>query len=111
MQAFLILFETIGRETWLHLKEAETAAQSIVYHSKATVCRVHHAYDVDIFWDGKVFARICQPDILATVPIFYEHEEFSEYLAHIATVYLVNDVEVLLVWIASGFLAEIIEDT
>lgn len=111
MEALLILLETISQEAWLHLEETETAAQSIVYHSKATVCRVHHAYDVDILRYSKVFTCVRKFDGFATVAILYEHEEFSEYLAQIATVYLVDDEEILLVGVALGFLAEIVEHT
>ena len=111
METFLVLLKAISQETWLHLKEAETAAQGIVYHGKATVCRIHHAYDIDIFWNCEVFACVRQFDGLATIAILYEHEEFSEYLAQIATVYLVNDEEILFVWVALSFLAEIVEHT
>ena len=110
METFLVLLKAISQEAWLYLKEAETATQSIVYHGKATVCRVHHAYDVDVLWDSEVFTCVRQFEGLATIAFLYEHEEFSENLAQIATVYLVDDEEILLIGITLGFLAEIVED-
>ena len=50
VQAILVMGEALRVKARLNFKEAKTATKRIVNHGKATVCRVHHADNVEVLW-------------------------------------------------------------
>ena len=103
--------KAFGIKSRLHLKEAESTAQSVVNHRKATVCRVHHADDIQISGDRERQPVIRQRRLGTPVVPLNQHQQFAEYLAHVATVDFVNDEKEFLVRLVCGLLAKPIEDT
>ena len=53
VQAILLMDEALGIEARFHLKEAEAATERIVNHGETSVCRIHHADDVEVLRDGE----------------------------------------------------------
>ena len=106
----LIFPETIGRESGLHLEEAETAAQSIVNHCQTAVGCIHHANDVYILGNRKIIACLSQFDILPPITVLYKHKQLAKNLAQITPVDFIDDKEIFLVRITLCFLAEVVKN-
>lgn len=110
VQTLLILHEASGIESGFDVKEAETAAQGVIDHSKAAVSGIHHADNVQVFRNRECHTVVCQCCLSASVIPFDQHQQFTEDLAHITTVDFVYDEEEILVRLVRSFLAEPIEN-
>ena len=90
-------------------EKCEAAAKCVIQHCQTSVRSIHHADDMDIARNGELFIRIQQLKLYTTLVILDQHEQFTEDLAEVATIDLVNNEEVRTV-IVSGLSAKLIKD-
>src|SRR5262249_37830866 len=95
----------------LQIHERKPSPQSVVHHGERPVSCVHHSQYVDIWRDIELFfigTGIGQGEgVLTTTFIgFNQHEQFTEDLAEVAPVDLVNDKHIVCILIQRGPFAE-----
>jgi hypothetical protein len=97
-------FELQGMKSWLDVDKSEATTESIVYRCKASVSRIHQAYDVEIGWDVELFVvaiGIGEDDFIfwGTLVLFNQHQKLTKDLTQVASVDFVNDAEVIVLGI------------
>ena len=113
VEAGAVVEEAPGLEGGAQFHEGEAAAQRVVEHREATVRRVHHADDVDVFRHAKQFVGVEELELVLR-PAFIaldEHEQLAEDLGEVSSVDLVDDEEVCVLLVVGGLLAEGVEGT
>ena len=100
--------EALGVEGGTQFHESEAASQRVVEHREATVCRVHHADNVDVAGNVEELTRIEELELILRSAFITldEHEQLAKDLGEVSTVDLVNDEEVGVLLVLGSLLTE-----
>src|SRR5215510_9267666 len=107
--------EAIVLESRGECVERKPSSQSIINKGKGTVCSIHRSDQIEVGRNKESFVRalgVCQRNAKLLAPLigFDEHHHLTKNLTQVAAVNLVNDEEVLVLWVPLSTAAEIIKD-